>query len=73
MLLSSTTDPTSVSKANGGPAMTMAFGQLVILFSFTGVTVFLIAIGRDVPGELWTLNVAIVAYFLGQKVPFATK
>jgi len=52
-------------------AFVMATGQLAVTLAFTGVTLFLLVRGQTVPAEVWTLNVAIVSYYLGQRLPIS--
>lgn len=61
--------PSRHTNSYGGLAM--ALGQLVVTLAFTLTTVYLLAVQVPVPDSLWTLNVAIVSFYLGQRVPLA--
>ncbi len=49
-------------------AVTLAIGQLAVTLAFVGVTVLLLGTGKPVDGQLWTLDVALVAFYMGQRV-----
>lgn len=49
-------------------AITLALGQLAVTLAFVGITVILLAQGKSVDGQLWTLDVALVSFYLGQRV-----
>lgn len=69
----STTPAIEKERANGYANLTMALGQMLVTVAFVGVTVFLFGSGQQVPAELWTLDVAIVSFYIGQRVHLSGK
>ena len=57
------------SERRGNLAYVSALTQAAIVLALIGVTTFLLAQGRTVPPEQWTLTVAIVSYYLGRARP----
>ena len=49
-------------------AIILAFGQAFVVLAFVGVTIYLLAFGKSVDGQLWTLDVSLVSFFIGQRV-----
>lgn len=48
-------------------------GQVILIVMFGGITVYLLATGQEVPGELWAINATIVGFFFGSKVAASSK
>ncbi len=63
--------PTSGDPSTDGAhvqAVTLAIGQMFVVLSLIGVTVYLLAVGREVDGQLWTLDVSLVSFYIGQRI-----
>ena len=42
--------------------------QAVLSVGFAAAAIYLVVKGQPVPGDLWTLTVGIVSYYLGKRV-----
>ena len=60
--------PTSDISGAHTQAITLAVGQAFVTLAFVGVTVYLLALGKTVDGQLWTLDVALASFYMGQRV-----
>ena len=60
--------PSSDTEGAHLQAITLALGQMVVTLAFVGVTVFLLGQGKAVDGQLWTLDVALASFYMGQRV-----
>ena len=54
--------------SNSGRVTMMDVTQMGIALGFSGAAIYLTVKGLPVPGDLWTLTVGIVSFYMGKRV-----
>ena len=58
----------AISVSDAARVTLMDLVQAVLSIGFASAAIYLVVRGQPVPGDLWTLTVGIVSFYLGKRV-----